>query len=596
MGFLSPQQRYLSELENNDSSYSYLVHYTFSLEGTLNITVFEDTIKEFWINNNTFQYTDAICPSIKFYDFSKYGEPAQIQQISEISKYALKGDSNAIRCHFESILVKLSKQKHLLILTSSALNSDINTQLIMDKIAHIYSLKLDGVQSNNNQVPFIRVSEWLNKVEKSEEKIYSKQYWVDKLIQTETQEDLFLSDKVNQSENIQRSGPRIKKISIPTDNYVITRMKNLINGEHDISDYLLAIWTLLLSRLTNNKNLTIGYYCEGRTARHLKGVMGPISKYVPLSVNIDEEYTKLSEHLDNVRNLVRESKESQIEFNWESIKQYLNTIEGIYSDSYFKYGFDYEEIQSTEIGTDLKMKVQSIFLNIDKNDLRISCVNDNYSVTLNLYYDSYKFSEDNMNRVLLEYHSLLLNSLEGISRKCLEVGFDKEDEIKFNSSKKKLHFHNEFLFHKEFERCASQYPDIKALVYGDTSLSYKELNQLTNKYAALLKKKGVQKGDIVAISMERTFKYIIGILAVIKVGAAYLPIDSNYPLERVKYFINDSEVNLLLTDCYQELTEIEQVIVSTVLDSKENYPDIDNNIEPYDLIYTIYTSGSTGVP
>ncbi|MFE3577369.1 AMP-binding protein, partial [Lysinibacillus sp. NPDC059133] len=64
----------------------------------------------------------------------------------------------------------------------------------------------------------------------------------------------------------------------------------------------------------------------------------------------------------------------------------------------------------------------------------------------------------------------------------------------------------------------------------------------------------------------------------------------------VKYFINDSEVNLLLTDCYQELTEIEQVIVSTVLDSKENYPDIDNNIEPYDLIYTIYTSGSTGVP
>ncbi|MGA4721896.1 amino acid adenylation domain-containing protein [Fictibacillus nanhaiensis] len=583
---LLPQQRHIIDLEKSDSTFSYFLHYTFILEGNLIRSVFEDTVKEFWHNNYVFHFNNAIVPSIKYVDLSKCDRQEQITQINEISSNSLN-KNNEKKYHFDSLLIELSENKNVLIITYPAITSDISTQLIMDTISQIYKSKLEGFESNKNHVPFLRVTEWLNNIENSEERIYSKQYWTDRLTEAENQEVLF--KKIELNGNVGVFKPRTKKISLETNNDLLKRIKELVNDNYHVSDYLVAIWTLQLSRLLNTKMVNIGYYCEGRGIDQLKGIIGPISKYVPLCVDIDEERTRLNDHLDNIIKLTKECKESQIEFS----RNHTKDLSEIQVNNYFKYGFDYEEIESVHMGSNLSIQIENLYMNIDKNDLRISCINNNESIILNLYYDSYQFSEEDMERVLYGYSSLLVNSIKDFYCKCLDIGFDKKE--KNESSLIKIdHF-----VHKEFEKKARLYPDMIALVFKDKSLSFRQLNQLANKYAALMKEKGIQKGDIIAISMDRTLEYVISILAVIKVGGTYLPMDYKFPMERVKYLINDSSVNLLLTDNNQNTSEIEveQIIVSSFLDSDlENYKDIDYSIEPHDLVYTIYTSGSTGVP
>ncbi|MGE7888621.1 non-ribosomal peptide synthetase [Bacillus cereus] len=583
---LLSQQRYILNLQKEDLTQAYLVHYKFLLEGNLNIETLKDSIKEFWSNNHVFNSNNSIFSNVKYYDLSRYNQQDQMDQVNEVSLKAVKGINNDNENIFNSSLIKLSEEKNLLILTYSAIFSDISTQLVMDKISQIYASKLEGSQLSETPISFLQVYDWFKGIENSDERIYSKQYWIDKLIQAENQEIPLIRQKLEKEGH----GSRIKKISIPIDKHLLNLIKELVHDKYSVSHYLLAIWTLQLSRLLNSKKITVGYYCEGRIINELKGVIGPISKYVPLSVNVEEEHVKFNEYLDNVCRVVNESKESQIEFQWENLIKQLNEMK---EDNYFKYGFDYEEVKLTYMSSDLKMKTQDLYVNISKNDLRISCVNNNETIDLNLYYDHYKISEFHAERVLSEYHSLLMDGIKDISRNCLEIGLKEEVKNELVLSEA------DYFVHKKFEEQASQFPDNKALVFGNKSLNYRQLNQLANKYAALLKGKGVQKGDVVAISMERNFEYVISILAVIKIGGVYLPIDSKFPLERVKYVIEDAAVNLLLTDRNPDFMgiDVEHIIVSSSLDSiQEDYPDIDYNLGAHDLIYTIYTSGSMGKP
>jgi D-alanine--poly(phosphoribitol) ligase subunit 1 len=135
--------------------------------------------------------------------------------------------------------------------------------------------------------------------------------------------------------------------------------------------------------------------------------------------------------------------------------------------------------------------------------------------------------------------------------------------------------------------------------FGAPSLTYAQLNEKVNQLAHLLRAEGIVPGDIVAVAVERSFAMIIGILAVIKAGAAYLPISPDNPPDRINYVLKDGGVKILLV--HHKTTGRAAFAGLTInVDDPEIYqgstanPTIVN--KPEDLAYVIYTSGSTGKP
>ncbi len=156
--------------------------------------------------------------------------------------------------------------------------------------------------------------------------------------------------------------------------------------------------------------------------------------------------------------------------------------------------------------------------------------------------------------------------------------------------------------HRAFQEQARLFPGLPAVVTDGRILSYAELNQQANRLAAMLRSRGVRRGDRVGVCIERSVELITAELAVLKAGGAYVPVDPSWPAERIKFLLNDSHAEVAITgdslgnshwspgfDCISAAT-------AGVGSSLEADQDPDDEIAGNDSACVMYTSGSTGVP
>ncbi|MDR6720597.1 amino acid adenylation domain-containing protein [Paenibacillus sp. 2003] len=161
--------------------------------------------------------------------------------------------------------------------------------------------------------------------------------------------------------------------------------------------------------------------------------------------------------------------------------------------------------------------------------------------------------------------------------------------------------------HGLFEEQAELYPDNVAVVMNERQLTYRELNERSNRLAHKLRETGVEADQLVAILAERSLDMVVGILAILKAGGAYVPVDPDYPEERIRFMIEDSGAPLLLiqkhlhekTDFAGTRLEIDDFVWGDSGADSEGALDA-SNLEPIsgpeNLAYVIYTSGTTGKP
>ncbi|WP_340028287.1 amino acid adenylation domain-containing protein [Paenibacillus sp. FSL H7-0940] len=150
-----------------------------------------------------------------------------------------------------------------------------------------------------------------------------------------------------------------------------------------------------------------------------------------------------------------------------------------------------------------------------------------------------------------------------------------------------------------FEEQAEYIPDAAAISMNEQEMTYRELNERVNRLARTLRSHGISQGRLVAIMAERSIEMVIGILAAHKAGAAYVPIDPEYPEERIRFLIEDSGAQVMLTQSRlrERLAGLDSVIL---LDDESFYHEdgtnLNQGIEATDLACVIYTSGTTGKP
>lgn len=161
--------------------------------------------------------------------------------------------------------------------------------------------------------------------------------------------------------------------------------------------------------------------------------------------------------------------------------------------------------------------------------------------------------------------------------------------------------------HEMFEAQVAKTPDSVALAYEDIELSYGELNARANRLARFLRSRGVGPDRRVALCVERSVEMVIGMLAVLKAGGAYVPLDASYPLERLRYILEDSAPTVLLTHASVStavkalLRNVDVPAIDLAVDTAawehESSANLDRGaLTSRDLAHVIYTSGSTGLP
>jgi amino acid adenylation domain-containing protein len=163
-------------------------------------------------------------------------------------------------------------------------------------------------------------------------------------------------------------------------------------------------------------------------------------------------------------------------------------------------------------------------------------------------------------------------------------------------------YSGDFCLHQLFETQVEQTPDSVAVVLEEKQLSYQELNQRANQLAHHLQALGAKPEVLVGIYLERSLEMVVSLLAILKTGAAYVPLDPSYPNERLAFMLEDAKVSVLLTQekLVEELPEHKALVVCLDRDSELlHHQRMDNpvsNVTANNLAYVIYTSGSTGKP
>ncbi|PMB28564.1 non-ribosomal peptide synthetase, partial [Fischerella thermalis CCMEE 5319] len=210
--------------------------------------------------------------------------------------------------------------------------------------------------------------------------------------------------------------------------------------------------------------------------------------------------------------------------------------------------------------------------------------------------------KETIQRLAKNFQALLINLLNNSNTPISQLGILSASEqqqllVEFNQTK--TDYQQQKCIHQLFEEQVEKTPNQIAVMFGDEKLTYAELNLKANQLAHYLQKLGVKPEVIVGICVERSPKFIISLLAVLKAGGAYLPLDSTLPQEALEFRLQDAQASVLIRD-WELGTEDWENQINLENDwekiSQESTENLINNTKPENLVYVIYTSGSTGKP
>lgn len=218
------------------------------------------------------------------------------------------------------------------------------------------------------------------------------------------------------------------------------------------------------------------------------------------------------------------------------------------------------------------------------------------SLDLRLLYDTGRFEAETISRLLAHLEQLLISFTQAQVRLADLPRLTFADQ-QF-TTQTQADYPRDRCIHQLIESQANQTPEATAVTFEDSSITYAELNQRANQLAHCLRSRGVIPGKRVALCLHRSVEIAIGILAILKAGAAYVPLDPTYPEARLAYCLQDSDPQILITQRSIALPNpsITRLYIDEETLQSQATTNLANLAQSNDLAYIIYTSGSTGLP
>lgn len=239
-----------------------------------------------------------------------------------------------------------------------------------------------------------------------------------------------------------------------------------------------------------------------------------------------------------------------------------------------------------------------------QSDLHLQLQDDPGAIQARFLYRRDLFTSATIERMAGHFQTMLEAAVAAPDEKLSSLPMLTEREklqfAEWNSTE--ADYSSDLCVHEIVEAQVARTPDASAVEHAGQKLTYRELNDRANQLARFLRKRGIGLESRVGICLRRSLELPVAILAVLKAGAACLPLDPAYPKERLSYMLSDSETPLVLTQpgLLSEVTDFDAEVVNLDPDWKqfagESRENVRSSVEPGNLAYVIYTSGSTGKP
>lgn len=368
---------------------------------------------------------------------------------------------------------------------------------------------------------------------------------------------------------------------------------------------LLSAVMILLGKYSRQEDIIVGSPISGRTHKDIENMMGMFINTLAMRARPRKDDTVLG-FINTVKEMTLQAYENQ-EYPFEQLVEDLNIQSEISRNALFDVMFVYQNYEKRNLKSkELTLEACAPEIDIEKFDLTIhvDVTDDEYLVGFNYCLDL--FCEDSIRIMMKHLEVILCSMMADTSQKIKDVGIlnvDEKDQVihQFNNTFEPYWLERTVI--EMFEEQVKRSPDNIALEYGDTRLTYGEVNAKANCIASKLRNLGVKNDDRVAIIAERSIETVLGIVAVLKAGGAYVPVDPGYPVDRIQFMLEDcSPKAILMGKTEQSLKDcIMTLNIETIdLNNQENYSGIQDNIplicSEESLVYIIYTSGTTGKP
>ena len=462
--------------------------------------------------------------------------------------------------------------------------------VLMKKLFHYYESFRNGRTPDRSQgKPYADYIQWLGKQNKKE----AEGYWKERLDDAIQQQGLLHQKNVDGQYDH-------KEWTFTWDAGMVEAIQDLARQCQVTAPNLFqAVWSVLLGRYHASDDVTFGTVVSGRppSVSGIEHMAGLFINTIPVRVTLDQEHT--------FKQLFQEVQQHALEAeNYDFMPLYdiqqKTAAGGQLFDhlvGFENYPLDQElsgDTMSERLGFSIDVKDGFEQTNFDLNVL----VYPGKTWTLKMKYNAMAFEEQVIVHISKHLTNLMKQIIQNPESRLHEVSCITEEEKQQVEAWNKTD--QDYPKHLSIpdllkERMKEQ-PDHLALVEGERSFTYQELGQEINRLAGSLVEKGVKPDDAVAVYMNRSAEAVIAILAVLHVGAAYVPIDPDQPEERIRWMLEDSGVSLLLhAEKKPPVHEgIQTVDVSQV--PKTVQAQLPVEISPSQLAYIMYTSGSTGRP
>ncbi|MDF2865617.1 MAG: non-ribosomal peptide synthetase [Clostridia bacterium] len=560
-----------------------IVNKLIELNDALRIKIFEE-------DNSVYQiFEDYIYEDVEYFDMSKKSQE-DIENFFEInSNTPFDFLNNKL---YDIKIVRYNNNDGCVFVKLHHIISDAWTfGQVANQLLKMYDNAINNIHEEANKPSYIDFIESEKEYTSSEKYLKDEQFWREYLKDIKAPVSLKTSKK--------KLNTRANRYSITLDKETNDKIVEYIKV-NKISAYTLFLGALAtyIYRIKNENDFIIGTPVLNRSNFKEKQMLGMFISTMPTRIKVEEniKFIDLVKQLGNdTMSLFRHQK-----YPIEKTLEYIHNTTDVKGKIY-NFVLSYQNTRSNILDNE-DFSTEWLFSGNIQDDLEIHIMDIDNTGIFNLHYD---YLVDLFDEIEIEYLNTRLIAIMKNAIKDLDINVenirvmseDEEDKIlcEFNNTDTK--YPTNMTVIDLFEQQVKKHPNDVAIIFENKQMTYLELNEKSNSLAHFLREeKKVKSGDIVSLIFKRSFEMIISILGILKSGAAYLPIDPEFPIDRIKYILENSSSKLIITNIDNINNKVETININNF--NYSNY--LSNNLTKVnkgeDLVYVIYTSGTTGKP
>jgi amino acid adenylation domain-containing protein len=403
----------------------------------------------------------------------------------------------------------------------------------------------------------------------------------------------------------------------PIRDDVSRRLREIANAQRTTPyTVLLAAFQLLLYRYSHQEDILLGTTALGRSRSELERVIGYLANPVVLRANFSGNPT-FKDFLVRARQGIIGALEHQ-DFPFPLLVERLQPRRDPAYSPLFQVLFIWDKMRAydEQAGDPFGSRGQPQGLPLQLEpfvygqlgapfDLSLTIFEIGQSLAADFHYNVDLFEAETIERMGAHFQTLLAGIATNPDQHILELPLLTQQElhqvlVAWNDTQRD--YPQQATLHQLIEQQVQRTPGAIAVTFEGVALTYTELNRRANQLAHNLRAAGIGPEKRVGVCMERSLEMVVGLLAVLKAGAAYVPLDPGYPQERLAYMLEDAQVPVLLTQTalleHLPPHTAETICLDTFWESERSEAETNpaSGVQPDNIAYMIYTSGSTGKP